>query len=126
MLCHFEGPIVDSIYDLALITWHNAMNPPLPSSNSPATTAPIHALQPDANKTLFNKDGSLKGWTELSANRHDGGKGRLEEHTISDPHYDPDIASEVARVQCAVSPSESETRRDVVTRHLSTLHQLLL
>ncbi|KAH9976898.1 hypothetical protein BGW80DRAFT_1291289 [Lactifluus volemus] len=30
MMVHLEGPIVESIYDMALLTWSNAMSPPLP------------------------------------------------------------------------------------------------
>ncbi|KAI1264247.1 phospholipase D/nuclease [Xylariaceae sp. FL1019] len=30
MMVHVEGPIVDSLYDMALISWHKVMKPPLP------------------------------------------------------------------------------------------------
>ena len=30
MMVQLEGPVVDSIYDMALISWSNAMRPPLP------------------------------------------------------------------------------------------------
>ena len=30
MMVQLEGPVVDTIYDMALISWSNAMNPPLP------------------------------------------------------------------------------------------------
>lgn len=30
MMIHIEGPIVESFYDMALITWNNEMRPPLP------------------------------------------------------------------------------------------------
>ena len=43
----------------------------------------------------------------------------LPEHTTDDPHYDVDIAGEVARVQTAVSPKNGETRIEAVTRHLN-------
>ncbi|KAF4636045.1 hypothetical protein G7Y89_g2043 [Cudoniella acicularis] len=36
MVTHLEGPIVDSLYDIALISWHKRLEPPLPSHNSPA------------------------------------------------------------------------------------------
>ncbi|KAK6353903.1 hypothetical protein TWF730_008325 [Orbilia blumenaviensis] len=29
MMCHYEGAIVDSFYDSAMISWHNALNPSL-------------------------------------------------------------------------------------------------
>jgi hypothetical protein len=36
MMTHLEGPIVDSLYDCFLITWHDKFDPPLPTHNSPA------------------------------------------------------------------------------------------
>lgn len=36
MMVHFEGPIVDSFYDMALLSWNKKLEPPLPSRNSPA------------------------------------------------------------------------------------------
>lgn len=30
MMCHFEGPVVDSMYDMALVSWHLALDPQLP------------------------------------------------------------------------------------------------
>jgi len=35
MMVHLEGPIVDSLYDTALISWFRPMHPPLPLLNSP-------------------------------------------------------------------------------------------
>lgn len=43
----------------------------------------------------------------------------MPEHTPDDPHYDTDIAGEVARVQTSVSPKRGETRVEAVTRHLN-------
>lgn len=43
----------------------------------------------------------------------------LPEHTAHDPHYDPDIASEVLRAQSVLSPRNGETRMQAVTRHMS-------
>jgi hypothetical protein len=37
MMTHLEGPIVESFYDMALITWSNALNPPLPLLAHPPT-----------------------------------------------------------------------------------------
>ncbi|RMD40136.1 hypothetical protein DV735_g4993, partial [Chaetothyriales sp. CBS 134920] len=36
MMCQFEGDIVDSIYDTALISWHNQLKPPFPSLDTPS------------------------------------------------------------------------------------------
>ncbi|KAH7885430.1 hypothetical protein F5I97DRAFT_1928808 [Phlebopus sp. FC_14] len=35
MMMHLEGPIVDSIYDMALISWFRPMHPPLPLLSQP-------------------------------------------------------------------------------------------
>ena len=35
MMCHFEGPIVESFYDMALLSWHNTLTPQLPLVTSP-------------------------------------------------------------------------------------------
>ncbi|KAK8118544.1 uncharacterized protein PG998_003170 [Apiospora kogelbergensis] len=38
MMVQLEGPVVDSLYDMALLTWHKAFEPPLPTHNTPAAT----------------------------------------------------------------------------------------
>ena len=38
MMTHLEGPIVDSVYEMALISWNNAFNTSLPTHNRPAAT----------------------------------------------------------------------------------------
>jgi len=43
----------------------------------------------------------------------------LPEHTTDDPHYDTDIAGEIARVQTSVSPKPGETRMEAITKHLN-------
>jgi hypothetical protein len=47
MMVHLEGPIVDSFYDMALLSWANAMDPPLP----------LLSKQPEyPNEYKFNHD----------------------------------------------------------------------
>ena len=50
----------------------------------------------------------------------DASKQMLPEHTEKDPHYDPDIASEVTRAVSVLVPRGSESKMNAVTRHLST------
>jgi phosphatidylserine/phosphatidylglycerophosphate/cardiolipin synthase-like enzyme len=33
MMTHLEGPVIDSIYDMALISWHKTLDPPLPAAH---------------------------------------------------------------------------------------------
>ncbi|KAI0061253.1 hypothetical protein BV25DRAFT_770703 [Artomyces pyxidatus] len=51
MMTHLEGPIVDSFYDMALLSWSNAMNPPLPLLSKPPTYPDSYAFKKD-NKHL--------------------------------------------------------------------------
>jgi phosphatidylserine/phosphatidylglycerophosphate/cardiolipin synthase-like enzyme len=261
MMTHLEGPIVDSLYDMALLSWHKKLEPPLPSHNSPAVQGGIGSFGDKSHDTIFAQDGSIKGHSaivhpekmrqqeaysyeprainqpgaiqpqtssdiltgpstdesvtrpaaasgapqttspqiagqtpsvvqqapqgeELSTTErlrenataaatsgdtehianiepgdesaggtsaagtagasvpgpdiqtqdflrsgastlpqsqivHPSSVNGLPEHTADDPHYDNDIAGEVARVQTAVSPKEGETRSQAVTRHLN-------
>ena len=47
MMVQLEGPVVDSIYDMALISWSNAMNPPLPLLKKVPTYPDVHKFQQD-------------------------------------------------------------------------------
>ena len=40
MMVHFEGPIVEAFYDVALYSWANAMKPPLPLLSKPIAYGP--------------------------------------------------------------------------------------
>jgi phosphatidylserine/phosphatidylglycerophosphate/cardiolipin synthase-like enzyme len=59
MANQLEGPIVDAIYDTALITWNDAMDPPLPCINSPAITTSPPTFALGNHGSLFNTNGSL-------------------------------------------------------------------
>lgn len=100
MMVRLEGPIVDSLYDTALISWGRALQPPLPMLSSPSRE---HTNYPDSDS-----------WTE-----EDLFDSSLEQHTTKNPHYDPDIQAEVLRVNSSVQPREGESRTQAVTRHLS-------
>ena len=63
---------------------------------------------------------------DLSTVAQDGNNVNLPEHLSTDPHYDPDIASEVTRAQSVLSPRGGESRMNAVTRHLSTYSVLLI
>ncbi len=178
MMIHLEGPIVDSLYDMALISWHKKMEPPLPSHDHPASEGGVgtwldegattglkagngHVCEPGAadvlagpsttQSILHPSNVGLSGngapvlprirGTEPNGAQDDQAEGYLKkgdqalpqarvdhpaspgnylpQHTIDDPHYDADIAGEVARVQAAVSPKAGETRAQAVTQLLN-------
>ena len=160
-MARYEGPIVDSFYDVCLTSWHNELKPPLPSHNTPAAQGGLPSFQEKSHPQMLNADGSLRDPTRgehapsngLSGQQppnlpnvhepgqegqdstaggdaretqtivHDALDAGLPEHTAKDPHYDPDIASEVLRAQSVLTPRAKESRMNAVTRHLNTTIQ---
>lgn len=70
MLVHVEGPIVDSLYDMALISWHKKLDPPLPSYDRPAAQERSRA-SPDRIADDVLTETSLLGRDEGQRNRMD-------------------------------------------------------
>lgn len=64
MMVHMEGPIVDSMYDMALISWHKHLEPPLPSHNSPASQGGASSFT-EAHASAFGPTGSISGHTAV-------------------------------------------------------------
>ncbi|KAL8831828.1 MAG: hypothetical protein Q9170_005124 [Blastenia crenularia] len=144
MMTHLEGLIVDSVYDMALISWSKALKPPLPCSMNPAAQSTLGDMHPLTNgkyasapcqsETLQHDMESMTYLSRQSPNHtiHDmfqslaGQVGDphtedLPEHTEKDPHYDPDIATEVQRSLRVLKPRGSERKIDAITRHLSKI-----
>lgn len=136
MMTHIEGPIVDSFYDMSLCSWHNELKPPLPSYNSPAAQGGLPSFSQASHSRLFGADSKVSGYytnrqqsaldastnndaRDLSKIVNDGKHASLPEHTAEDPHYDPDIASEITRTQSVLTPRGSESIMNAVTRHMS-------
>ncbi|KAK4152999.1 hypothetical protein C8A00DRAFT_44007 [Chaetomidium leptoderma] len=135
MMTHLEGPIVDSLYDMALISWDRKLDPPLPSYKSPATsswTGPNESANRTTNPsgsdnaTVEGREngriGELETVDNLSAQiptQRETGADLLPEHTADDPNYDHDIAGEVARVTASLAPKPAETHMQAVTRLLN-------
>lgn len=123
MMTHLEGSIVDSLYDMALISWSKELKPPLPCAIASATHATVsegpinqhasqhHHIQPTTSVAdLFQS---------LAERVGDPPSVYLPEHTEQDPHYDSDIAAEVQRALHVLAPRRSEKKIDAITRHLS-------
>ncbi|KAI1096053.1 IQ calmodulin-binding motif protein [Rostrohypoxylon terebratum] len=60
MMVQLEGPIVDSMYDMALLSWHKKLEPPLPLLNSPAAQNGIGSFD-DSHAAIFSPSGAIKG-----------------------------------------------------------------
>ena len=116
MMTHVEGPIVDSIYDTALITWGNAFRPSLPSHDAPATEGGLNTVSQETKEPLYMDRGPAREQDQVVI---DGQSAQLPEHMPGDPHYDPDMASEITRMQAAYSPTPNESRLQATNRQLN-------
>ncbi|KAL1608390.1 hypothetical protein SLS60_003331 [Paraconiothyrium brasiliense] len=114
MMTHLEGPVVDSFYDTALLSWYTAMAPPLPLLSSPAMAARGNTFDEPSFRSFFD------GVADDSDQRRE----LLPLHAAADPHYDPDIASEVRRMQDVLTPLQGESRVGAITRHLNLATKL--
>ncbi|KAK5994201.1 hypothetical protein PT974_07644 [Cladobotryum mycophilum] len=114
MMAHVEGPIVDSVYDTALITWNNALTPFLPSHDAPATEGGL----PTASKEpVYLERGQGRDPVEIAVNGH--AHTALPEHTPQDSHYDANLSTEIDRIQSCYSTKPDETRLQAVNRQLN-------
>lgn len=113
MMTHLEGPIVDSIYDTALITWNNRLNPPLPSHDAPAAGG---GLPTSSQEPLYTDRGPAYSQHEIAAA---GQSVQLPEHMPGDPHYDTDLDGEIVRMQTCYSVKAHESRLQAANRQLN-------
>ncbi|KAI1280005.1 hypothetical protein F5Y07DRAFT_405617 [Xylaria sp. FL0933] len=65
MMVQVEGPIVDSLYDMAMISWHKKLDPPLPSLTSPPVEATDGTSSPASHSEIFSSAGSIKGHSAI-------------------------------------------------------------
>ncbi|KAI1962863.1 hypothetical protein LOZ58_002487 [Ophidiomyces ophidiicola] len=110
MMVRFEGSIVDSFYDMALISWDISLKPPLPMIESPAS---LHEPPSFANNSQVNESNEAVELPQKGDIASDSG------HFFENIAYDIDIASETERVKIRLTPVQGETRRDCVSRHLN-------
>ena len=115
MMTHLEGPIVDSIYDTALITWGNAFSPSLPSAQAPATEGGLNTNDPPKEPLYTDREAAREQHQIVM----DGQAAQLPELMPGKPYYDPDLASEITRMQSAYSPKTDESRLQATNRQLN-------
>jgi phosphatidylserine/phosphatidylglycerophosphate/cardiolipin synthase-like enzyme len=113
MMTHVEGPIVDSIYDTALITWNNHLNPRLPSHDAPASEG---GLPTSRQEPIYMDRGPGREQHEIVT---DGQAVRLPEHMPGDPHYDNDLSGEITRMQSCYSMKPNESYLQAANRQLN-------
>ena len=110
MMVRLEGPIVDSLYDSALVSWGRLLGTPLPLLASPARSIPVSSW---SGKDLDNyANGSERG--------------SMSQHTPDHPQYDPDFQRETQRVNASLDPQQGISRTQAVSRHLSMLYPYII
>ncbi|KZT34488.1 hypothetical protein SISSUDRAFT_1009878, partial [Sistotremastrum suecicum HHB10207 ss-3] len=73
MMVHVEGPIVDSFYDMALLSWSNAMHPPLPLLNQPRTEVSNFKFNKDNEHLQYiDEEGSGEASRRFLQKQHEG------------------------------------------------------
>lgn len=115
MMTHVEGPVVDSIYDCALATWGNAFNQTLPSAKAPATNGGLSSSD-KIGEPLYMDRGPAREQQQIV---EEGQAANLPEHMPGDPHYDPDLSSEITRMQSAYSSKPNESHLQATNRQLN-------
>ncbi|KAI0600074.1 hypothetical protein F4775DRAFT_547947 [Biscogniauxia sp. FL1348] len=66
MMVQVEGPIVDSLYDMALLSWHQKLEPSLPCLASPAADATASGDMGSFTERfvgIFAPDGAIRGYS---------------------------------------------------------------
>ena len=113
MMCHLEGPVVDSIYDTTLMTWNKTLTPvpPLAKDSAPAMNqaGSIEGKEDGRTQAQIAHDG------EAVAYQHPTGV----EHTPEDLHWDRNTADETTRMQACYSCKPGETRLQAANRQLN-------
>lgn len=112
MMSHLEGPIVDSLWDTFILSWHNKLDPFLPDRDSSAAERPAPTYQESTFMGLFDQDGKFRKPEESTT-------ADLREHMPGEPHYDGSIADEVQRLRSVMAPLPHESHADAVARHLN-------
>jgi hypothetical protein len=116
MMSHLEGPIVDALYEMLLISWHKHLTPPLPYIQNPITkfSSTLEKDTPSSRDMESGNFSTLRPEQDI-----------LPECTSEDPHYDPDMYAETRRVNSQLNPRSGETRLEATARHLGTSLLLL-
>ncbi|KAK3955806.1 D active site-containing protein [Pseudoneurospora amorphoporcata] len=135
MATHLEGPVVDSLWDMAMISWHKHLKPMMPCVNSPAGEAWATGRE-DRMETTRVVDLSRQARVSrnsLAVTKEPPTTGtttqptvipNVPKHTIEEPHYDTSIAAEVARIQASLA-AKFDPDNNVIETHLQAVTRLL-
>ncbi|KAK2796477.1 hypothetical protein FQN51_009366 [Onygenales sp. PD_10] len=116
MMVRLEGPIVDSFYDMAIISWNIKLKPMLPMITSPAAAEKPPSFADHAVKRISEKNPNLNQGSSNESNGREVSRAPVEHG-----EYSPDIISEAEKVNSSLKPRERESRVECVTRYLNVI-----
>lgn len=117
MTTHLEGPIVDSIWDTFLVSWHNDLVTPLPTRQIDARSQPLPISADHAFAAIKLDDA---GHVE---NRSDALPSDVLEHNAGSAQYDASVGEEMVRMQTTLRGKDGTTSAAAVAQHLSSTTQ---
>lgn len=117
MMTHVEGPIVDSLYDVCLLSWSLALQPPLPLLNESAANNGYPSFEQQSFRDLFDEHGKIK--VKSSTTSTEDHPDRMPSHDPGDPHYDDSFAHEFVRMQSCLEPTNTDDHIALVAKHLN-------
>ncbi|KAI0289144.1 hypothetical protein BC826DRAFT_914911 [Russula brevipes] len=107
MMVQLEGPIVDSIYDMALLCWSNIMNPPLPLLSKSPTYPDVYKFQKDNVDLKYIDPEAMSRATRAYLK---------EQHAINEAQ---DTQSDPQRCSSMDAVTAEKRRSDLIARHPS-------
>ena len=91
MMTQVEGPIVDSLYDTALLSWEKELNPTLPCLDTPAVKLNWSTFDEPSFKALFQESGNnVPNGIQLQnggASKKKSGNNLTQKESISPPQH---------------------------------------
>jgi hypothetical protein len=110
-----QGPIVEAFYDMALLSWANPLNPPLPLLSSP--TSPYHYKFEDGHPHIASKD--LDSAKETAAQAIQTGDYPEDPERVQQDRYDVNDAAEKKNNEQGLHEGTKIGKLLAITKHLS-------
>lgn len=112
MAIHVEGPIVESIYDTAVITWNLGLDaPPAPEALGSNDASKLESEQENSHQLTAVSPQDIAAAGEEQSH--------LAEHTEETQNYDKTLADEIIRMQSAYAAKPDESRLQAANRQLN-------
>lgn len=114
MTTHLEGPIVDSLWDTFLVSWHNNLEMPLPTRQTEARSQPF-PITADRSFSAVNLDAAGHIHAESMTTMVDP-----QVHLAGAPQYDSSVGEEMVRMQATLRGADGTCLAESVAQHLSS------